>query len=76
MIIDSHRTDISIYCPSSDIDILGNTGVIHSIPTECSGYGIDHVCVIVGHPERDKKKSVGIFEYILASMLKVCLGVF
>ena len=30
---------------------------------------------IVGHPEPEKK-SVGIFEYILASMLKVYLDVF
>ena len=31
---------------------------------------------IVGHPEPEKKNSVGIFEYILASMLKVYLDVF
>ena len=31
--------------------------------------------VVVGHPEPEKK-SVGIFEYILASMLKVYLDVF
>ena len=31
--------------------------------------------IIVGHPEPEKK-SVGIFEYILASMLKVYLDVF
>ena len=31
---------------------------------------------IVGHPEPERKKSVGIFEYILASMLNVCLEVF
>ena len=30
---------------------------------------------LVGHPE-PRKKSVGIFEYILASMLKVYLDVF
>ena len=33
------------------------------------------VAVLVGHPEPEKK-SVGIFEYILASMLKVYLDVF
>ena len=32
--------------------------------------------VLVGHPEPGKKISVGIFEYILASMLKVYLDVF
>ena len=32
--------------------------------------------LIVGHPEPEKKNSVGIFEYILASMLKVYLDVF
>ena len=32
--------------------------------------------IIVGHPEPEKKSSVGIFEYILASMLKVYLDVF
>ena len=31
---------------------------------------------IVGHPEPEKKNSVGIFEYILASVLKVYLDVF
>ena len=31
--------------------------------------------VVVGHPEPEKK-SVGIFEYILASMLKVYLDMF
>ena len=31
---------------------------------------------LVGHPEPEKKNSVGIFEYILASMLKVYLDVF
>ena len=31
--------------------------------------------ILVGHPEPEKK-SVGIFEYILASMLKVYLDVF
>ena len=31
---------------------------------------------IVGHPEPEKNKSVGIFKYILASMLKVYLDVF
>ena len=31
---------------------------------------------IVGHPEPEKKNSVGIFEYILASMLKMYLDVF
>ena len=32
--------------------------------------------LVVGHPEPEKKNSVGIFEYILASMLKVYLDVF
>ena len=32
--------------------------------------------LIVGHPEPEKKNSVGIFEYILASMLKVYLDMF
>ena len=32
--------------------------------------------LIVGHPEPEKKNYVGIFEYILASMLKVYLDVF
>ena len=32
--------------------------------------------ILVGHPEPEKKNSVGIFEYILASMLKVYLDVF
>ena len=32
--------------------------------------------LLVGHPEPEKKNSVGIFEYILASMLKVYLDVF
>ena len=31
--------------------------------------------ILVGHPEREKK-SVGIFEYILASVIKVYLDVF
>ena len=31
---------------------------------------------IVGHPEPEKKNSVGIFEYILASMLKMYIDVF
>ena len=33
------------------------------------------MCLVVGHPEPEKK-SIGIFEYILASMLKVYLDVF
>ena len=33
------------------------------------------VRTLVGHPEHEKK-SVGIFEYILASMLKMYLDVF
>ena len=33
------------------------------------------ITIIVGHPELEKK-SVGFFEYILASMLKVYLDVF
>ena len=32
--------------------------------------------VIVGHPEPEKINSVGLFEYILASMLNVYLDVF
>ena len=32
--------------------------------------------LLVGHPEPEKKNSVGIFEYILASMLKEYLDVF
>ena len=34
------------------------------------------IYLLVGHPEPEKKNSVGIFEYILASMLKVYLDVF
>ena len=40
----------------------------------CQDIHIDSI--IVGHPEPVKKNYVGIFEYILASMLKVYLGVF
>ena len=35
---------------------------------------VEHL--LVGHPEPEKKNSVGIFEYILAPMLKVYLDVF
>ena len=57
MVIDGHRTDIGRYCPSWDIDILGNTGVIHSIPTECSGYGMDHACVTEGGISKNASKA-------------------
>ena len=47
----------------------------------CTLRGINYISisklsVLVGHPEPEKKNSVGIFEYILASMLKVYLDVF
>ena len=40
-----------------------------------SGHSKGLIDIIVGHPEPEKK-SVGISEYILASMLKVYLDVF
>ena len=46
------------------------------IATHSHTMSLQTIWLIVGHPEPEKKSSVGIFEYILASMLKVFLDVF
>ena len=55
--------------------MLSDVHIGEKVPLHNNGVTTLTIHVIVGHPELEKK-SVGIFEYILASMLNVFLDVF
>ena len=76
MLADAISKKISLLGPFYLCSAESKAVCIYAVYTECTKTPAwTHISLVVGHPEPEKN-SVGIFEYILASMLKVYLDVF